>query len=120
MTTTESAAANGQRDVPIRDLIAKVGLDGHSREGGSPCAARCRDRSHLFGASLHSRTDRARRHPRRCRCSDDTLIVVGGLAPTGDILELERPGAARIFPTGSQTHEIVDWIHGALAERDPR
>lgn len=48
-----------------------------------------------------------------------TLIVVG-IVPAGEIPVLERLEAVRIVPRGSHTHEIVDWIHRALAEQERR
>ena len=49
--------------------------------------------------------------------ADDVVVTVGGTIPNDDVPELERLGVARVFTPGSPTHEIVDFIRGAVEGR---
>ena len=130
----------------IRVVIAKPGLDGHDR-GAKVVARALRDAgmevvytglhqtpeqivetvvqedadavglSVLSGAhmTLFARLTELMRE----RDVDDVVVFGGGIIPDEDLSELQRLGVARIFPPGSTTGEIVDWVRryvGAAAE----
>ena len=48
----------------------------------------------------------------------DKLLIVGGVIPEEDQLKLREAGVARIFTMGTDTREIVDYLHAWRAERD--
>ena len=117
----QQAAGNGS---PIRILVGKPGLDGHSngaeqiavaaRDAGmevvyqgirlTPGADRGRRAATRTSTSSASRSCRARTStscPRRCACLKDVgvtaPVVVGGIIPDADRAQLERAGIARVF-----------------------
>ncbi|MGH3857723.1 MAG: cobalamin B12-binding domain-containing protein, partial [Pseudonocardiaceae bacterium] len=45
----------------------------------------------------------------------DVLVFGGGIIPEQDIPALTTLGVAKVFTPGATTHEIVDWVRGALA-----
>jgi methylmalonyl-CoA mutase C-terminal domain/subunit len=45
----------------------------------------------------------------------DVLVFGGGIIPEQDIPILTELGVAKVFTPGATTHEIVDWVRGALA-----
>ena len=53
-----------------------------------------------------------------CTEKDDVLLTVGGTIPGDDIPELKRLGVAEVFTPGAPTQDIIDFIQGAVAERD--
>ena len=48
----------------------------------------------------------------------DVVVFGGGIVPDADIPELEKAGVARIFTPGASTQEIIDFIQGAVGERE--
>ena len=50
---------------------------------------------------------------------DDVVLTVGGTIPADDVEELKSLGVAEVFPPGSSTDDIVEFIRGAVAERSP-
>jgi methylmalonyl-CoA mutase C-terminal domain/subunit len=50
----------------------------------------------------------------------DVLVTVGGTIPADDIPELEQLGVAAVFTPGAPTQSIIDFIQGAVSEREPR
>ena len=48
----------------------------------------------------------------------DVLIFGGGVIPDDDIAALKAMGVAEIFTPGSSTQAIVEWLSGALSERE--
>jgi methylmalonyl-CoA mutase C-terminal domain/subunit len=50
---------------------------------------------------------------------DDVLVTVGGTIPADDIPELKELGVSAVFTPGAPTQEIIDFIRGSVAERDP-
>jgi len=47
--------------------------------------------------------------------ADDVIVVVGGTIPADDVAELKSQGVAEVFTPGAPTHEIVDFLRGAVA-----
>ena len=47
--------------------------------------------------------------------AEDVIVILGGTIPADDIPELKRLGVAEIFTPGASTHEIVDFVRGAVS-----
>jgi methylmalonyl-CoA mutase C-terminal domain/subunit len=128
----------------IRVLIAKPGLDGHDR-GAKVVARALRDAgmeviyaglrqtpemiaeaalqedvqvvglSILSGAHLElfpSIMERLKE-----KGLGEVMVVAGGIIPEEDIPSLEQMGIKGVFGPGAPTHEIADFIKGAVAEK---
>ena len=125
----------------IRVVVAKPGLDGHDR-GAKVVARALRDAgmeviytglhqtpeqivaaviqedADAVGLSIHSGAHMTH-FPRvvellRERGADDVLVFGGGIIPRDDIPLLKERGVAEIFPPGTPTQKIVDWLRAAL------
>jgi methylmalonyl-CoA mutase C-terminal domain/subunit len=128
----------------IRVLVAKPGLDGHDR-GAKVVARALRDAGmevvytglrqtpemiveaaiqedvDVIGLSIHSG---AHNHILkkvvellRDRDAEDIILLVGGIIPESDMQSLKEAGVGAIFPPGTATHEIIDFIRKKIAER---
>lgn len=134
-------------DRPIKVLIAKPGLDGHDR-GAKIIARALRDAGmEVIYTGLHQTPEQivetviqedadavglsilSGAHmtlvPRVVELlgeqgASDVLVTVGGTIPADDIPELERLGVAAVFTPGAPTQGIIDFIQGAVSEREPR
>ncbi len=124
---------------PIRVLVAKVGLDGHDR-GAKVIASALRDSGmeviytglrqtpemvvqtalqedvDVIGVSILSGAHNTV-FPRiiallQEKDLTDVLLIGGGIIPDTDALELNNKGVARLFPPGTETGEIVQYIQG--------
>ena len=122
---------------PIRVLIGKVGLDGHDR-GAKVIATALRDAGMeviytglrqtpemVVNAALQEDVDAigisslSGAHmtifPRIIQLMkekevDDILLTGGGIIPDEDKEQLERQGVDKVFPPGTTTQDIVDYI----------
>lgn len=122
---------------PIRILVAKVGLDGHDR-GAKVIATALRDAGMeviytglrqtpemVVNAALQEDVDAigvsilSGAHmtvfPRimqllKDKKMDDVLVTGGGIIPDADAKELNAMGAGKLFPPGTKTTEIADYI----------
>ena len=131
----------------IRVVVAKPGLDGHDR-GAKIIARALRDAGmEVIYTGLHQTPEQivetviqedadavglsilSGAHmtlvPRvvdllREQGADDVLVTVGGTIPADDIPELGRLGVAAVFTPGAPTQGIIDFIEGAVSEREPR
>ena len=131
----------------IRVVVAKPGLDGHDR-GAKIIARALRDAGmEVIYTGLHQTPEQivetviqedadavglsilSGAHmtlvPRvvellREQGAADVLVTVGGTIPADDIPELERLGVAAVFTPGAPTQGIIDFIEGAVSEREPR
>ena len=131
----------------IRVVVAKPGLDGHDR-GAKIIARALRDAGmEVIYTGLHQTPEQivatviqedadavglsilSGAHmtlvPRivellRAEGIDDVVITVGGTIPADDIPELEKLGVAAVFTPGAPTQSIIDFIEGAVSEREPR
>jgi len=131
-------------DRPIRVLIAKPGLDGHDR-GAKVIARALRDAgmeviytglrqtsemivnaaiqedvdavglSVLSGAHMHYFGEVAA--ALKARDAADVLLFGGGIVPDQDLPALEALGVGRIFTPGASTHDVVDYVREAVAQR---
>ena len=129
----------------IRVVVAKPGLDGHDR-GATIIARALRDAGmEVIYTGLHQTPEQivetviqedadavglsilSGAHmtlvPRivellREQGIDDVLLTVGGTIPGDDIPELKRLGVAEVFTPGASTQEIIDFIQGAVGDRE--
>jgi methylmalonyl-CoA mutase C-terminal domain/subunit len=47
----------------------------------------------------------------------DVLLFAGGIIPDRDVPALREVGVARVFPPGSRTSDIVEFLTSSLADR---
>ena len=132
---------------PPKVLLAKMGLDGHDR-GVKVIARAMRDAglevvymgmrvtadqiaqtalqedADVLGISILSGAH-MRLMPRLTTALDDrgltgdVLLLVGGTIPEDDVEPLREMGVHGVFPVGSYTSEMIDFIH-ANVRRDDR
>ena len=128
----------------IRVLVAKPGLDGHDR-GAKIIARALRDAGmeviytglrqtpemiasaaaqedvDVIGLSILSGA-----HNTLCpqllkllreKGIDDVPVVIGGIIPEADIPALKKSGIAEVFLPGTPTHDVVEFIRKAAAQR---
>jgi methylmalonyl-CoA mutase C-terminal domain/subunit len=128
---------------PIRVLVAKVGLDGHDR-GARIIATTLRDAGMeviytglrqtpemVVNAALQEDVDAigisilSGAHntvfPKIIRLMkeyemDDVLLTGGGIIPEEDMRSLNEMGVGRLFPPGTPTTEIADYIRSWVNE----
>ncbi|MBX2984886.1 MAG: cobalamin B12-binding domain-containing protein [Bacteroidia bacterium] len=122
---------------PIRVLVAKVGLDGHDR-GAKVIATALRDAGmeviytglrqtpemvvktalqedvDVIGISILSGAHNTV-FPRiielmKENVMEDVLLIGGGIIPDDDSQRLNKQGVARLFPPGTSTEEITEYI----------
>jgi methylmalonyl-CoA mutase C-terminal domain/subunit len=129
--------------MPLRIVMAKVGLDGHDR-GVKVVARALRDAgfeviytglrqtpemvvdaaiqedAQVIGLSLHSGAHMtlipAVVEELKRKGAEDIMVFGGGIIPEEDITELKRLGVAEIFPPGSPLQEIVDFLREKFPE----
>lgn len=137
---------NQQTKRPLRVLIAKVGLDGHDR-GAKVIATSLRDAGMeviytglrqtpemVVEAALQEDVDAigvsilSGAHmtvfPRiiglmKDNKMDDVLLTGGGIIPTEDRLALEAMGVGQLFPPGTASTEIADYIKDWTSKNRP-
>lgn len=128
---------------PVRVLLAKPGLDGHDR-GAKIVARALRDAGfeviytglrqtpeQIASAAIQEDVEvvalsiLSGAHmtlvPRvlellRAADAADMLVLVGGTIPANDIAPLKALGVAEVFGPGTETAQIVRYIHSRLAE----
>lgn len=128
---------NQTQERPIRVLVAKVGLDGHDR-GAKLIAAALRDAGmeviytglrqtpemvvqaalqedvDAIGVSIlsgaHNTVFPKILELMKQNGMDDVLLTGGGIIPDSDANELNQKGVARLFPPGTTTAEIAEYI----------
>jgi methylmalonyl-CoA mutase C-terminal domain/subunit len=129
--------------MPLRIVMAKVGLDGHDR-GVKVVARALRDAgfeviytglrqtpemvvdaaiqedAQVIGLSLHSGAHMtlipAVVDELKKKGAEDIMVFGGGIIPEEDITELKRLGVAEIFPPGSPLQAIVDFLRAKFPE----
>src|SRR5688572_26653351 len=128
---------------PIRVLIAKVGLDGHDR-GAKVIASFLRDAGMeviytglrqtpemVVNAALQEDVDAigvsilSGAHntvfPKIIKLMkekgmNDVLLTGGGIIPDKDMKKLNEQGVGKLFPPGTDTKEIIDYITNWVQE----
>jgi len=131
---------------PIRVLIAKVGLDGHDR-GAKVIAAFLKNAGMeviytglrqtpdmVVNAALQEDVDvigvsilsgaHMTVFPRIMkglaeRGMTDVLVTGGGIIPDHDMKALQQLGVGRLFPPGTETGDIIEYIRGWVREHRP-
>ncbi|TMD51583.1 MAG: cobalamin B12-binding domain-containing protein [Chloroflexi bacterium] len=129
--------------MPLRIVMAKVGLDGHDR-GVKVVARALRDAgfeviytglrqtpemvvdaalqedAQVIGLSLHSGAHMtlipAVVEELQKKKAEDIMVFAGGIIPEEDITELKKIGVAEIFPPGSPLQDIVDFLRERFPE----
>ena len=129
----------------IRVLVAKPGLDGHDR-GAKIIARALRDAGMeviytglrqtpemIASAALQEDVDAvgisilSGAHNTLCprivnllreNGMDDTLVLVGGIVPNEDIIELKSKGISEVFLPGTSTEDIVRFLRENVKERN--
>lgn len=122
---------------PIRVLIAKVGLDGHDR-GAKVIASALRDEGmeviytglrqtpemvvnaaiqedvDVIGVSIlsgaHNTVFPGILKVMETKGLENVLLIGGGIIPDEDMKNLNEQGVARLFPPGTSTVEIAQYI----------
>lgn len=128
---------------PIRVLVAKVGLDGHDR-GAKVIASFLRDAGMeviytglrqtpemVVNAALQEDVDvigisilsgaHMTIFPKimtlmKEKGLDDVLLTGGGIIPDADMKKLNEMGVGQLFPPGTDTKSIVDYITAYVKE----
>lgn len=128
---------------PVRVLIAKVGLDGHDR-GAKVIASFLRDAGMeviytglrqtpemVVNAALQEDVDvigvsilsgaHMTVFPRiltlmKEKQLHDVLLTGGGIIPAEDMKKLQVIGCGKLFPPGTDTRTIVEYINGYVKE----
>jgi methylmalonyl-CoA mutase C-terminal domain/subunit len=128
---------------PIRVLVAKVGLDGHDR-GAKVIASFLRNAGmEVIYTGLHQTPESVVNtalqedvdaigisilsgahntvFPKimkmmKERGMNDVLLTGGGIIPEKDMEELSKLGVGKLFPPGTDTHIIVDYIRNWVKE----
>ena len=122
---------------PLRVVVAKPGLDGHDR-GAKIIARAFRDAgfeviytgifqtaemitatvlqedadvlglSILSGSHLHFAEEICK--ALREQAAKEVLVLMGGILPPWDVDKVKELGVAEVFPPGSPTTEIIDYV----------
>ena len=128
---------------PIRVLVAKVGLDGHDR-GAKVIASFLRDAGmeviytglrqtpemvvnaalqedvDVIGVSIlsgaHMTIFPKIKNLLKEKGIEDILLTGGGIIPDADMKQLQELGIERLFPPGTDTSEIVNYISTWVAQ----
>ena len=131
---------------PIRVLVAKVGLDGHDR-GAKVIATSLRDAGmeviytglrqtpemvvnsalqedvDAIGVSIlsgaHMTVFKKIIQLMKEKEMDDVLLTGGGIIPDADMKELNDMGVGKLFPPGTTTTVIADYIKNWVKENRP-
>lgn len=130
-------------ELPIRALLAKLGLDGHDRgikvvarmlrDAGmeviylglrqttdSIVAAVEQEDADVIGLSMHN-AGHLTLGPAMLAALDeaglDIPVVIGGIVPDQDRLELERAGVAAVLGPGASAEEVVATVRRVVSDR---
>ncbi len=137
--------AGGERERPIRCLVAKVGLDGHDR-GAHVISRAFRDAGfEVIYSGLHRAPEdivqaavqedvdvvglsilsgahntlipKVIEGLAEYGALSDTLVLVGGIVPDDDAKRLKEAGVAEVFGPGTPMEETIQFIRENVAER---
>ncbi|MGI8609824.1 MAG: cobalamin B12-binding domain-containing protein [Candidatus Dormibacteria bacterium] len=123
--------------LPLRIVLAKVGLDGHDRgikvvaralrDAGFEViyvglrqtpemlvAAAVQEDARLIGVSMHSGAHMtllpAVMDELKRQHAEDIVVFGGGIIPAEDIVELKQIGVAELFTPGTPLGQIITWV----------
>jgi methylmalonyl-CoA mutase C-terminal domain/subunit len=131
----------GDRQEPLRIVLAKLGLDGHDRglkvvarilrdagmeviylglrqSADSVARAALDEDADAIGISLHNggHLTLAPRLVAAVRDAGlDVPVIVGGIVPDADVPVLEEAGVAAVLGPGASADEVVAAVRGAVA-----
>ena len=138
-------AAETSRDIPIRVVLAKLGLDGHDR-GLKVVARMLRDAgmeviylglrqttdtvitaveqedADIIGLSMHNAGHLALAPRILQALADaglDVPIIIGGIVPEADVAALRDMGVSAVLHPGASAREVVEAVRGVLRDRRP-
>ena len=130
-------------EVPIRVVLAKLGLDGHDRglkivartlrdsgmeviylglrQTTDTIVAACeQEDADVIGLSMHN-AGHLTLAPRMVQAVDDAgldvPVVIGGIVPADDIPVLIEAGVAAVLGPGASSEEVVSVIEAAVARQ---
>lgn len=130
-------------EVPIRVVLAKLGLDGHDRglkivartlrdsgmeviylglrQTTDTIVAACeQEDADVIGLSMHNAGHLALA-PRMVQAVDDAgldvPVVIGGIVPADDIPVLIEAGVAAVLGPGASSEEVVSVVEAAVARQ---
>ena len=133
-------AASAGRDVPIRVVLAKLGLDGHDR-GLKVVARMLRDAgmevvylglrqttatvtaaveqedADIIGLSMHNAGHLALAPRILQALADaglDVPVIIGGIVPETDVSTLEDMGIAAVLHPGASARAVVEAVHRSV------
>jgi methylmalonyl-CoA mutase, C-terminal domain len=135
--------SDGHKPVPVRIVVAKVGLDGHDR-GAKVVARALRDAGmEVIYTGLHNSPEQVvatalaedadaiglsilsgahmTLFPRVMELLDeadarDIVVFGGGIVPDEDVTALKKAGVAAIFGPGASTQAIAEWVAQNVGE----
>jgi len=129
----------------VRILVGKPGLDGHDRGAKVVARALADAGFEVVYTGLHQTPDMiaaaavqedvdavgisilsgahltlfpAIIEELRQRGAGDKVVFGGGIVPEEDIAKLEQAGVAAIFPPGTSTEDIAEWVHEHVKPRE--
>ena len=141
--TATAADTHGERDQPVRVVLAKLGFDGHDR-GLKVVARMLRDAgleviylglrqttesvvraveqedADVIGLSIHNggHMTLAPRMVTAVRAAGmDVQVVVGGIVPEQDLKLLREAGVAAVLGPGTSAVEVARTVRAAAARR---
>ncbi len=134
-------------EVPLRVMIAKVGLDGHDR-GAKVIARALRDSGvEVIYTGLHQTPEMVAQaalqedvdavgvsilsgahmsiFPKLLQLlsaegGGDIIVFGGGIIPDEDIKELNKAGVKMLFTPGASTEEISGWVKANVLKRSSK
>ncbi|MES2648019.1 MAG: cobalamin B12-binding domain-containing protein [Bacteroidota bacterium] len=146
MNETKKSALDSAPGRPLRVVVAKVGLDGHDR-GAKVIATALRDAGMeviytglrqtpemVVNAALQEDADAigvsilSGAHmtvfPKiislmKEKGMDDVLLTGGGIIPEDDMKTLNEMGVGKLFPPGTTTTDIADYIKAWVKQNRP-
>ena len=132
------------KERPLRIIVAKPGLDGHDR-GAKIIARALRDAGFevvytglhqtpemIAAAAVQEAVDAvglsimsgahmtlfpAVIDALKARGAGDVTVFGGGIIPQVDVPKLKERGVSAVFPPGSSTQAIIEWIRGNIHPR---
>ena len=131
-------------EVPIRVVLAKLGLDGHDRglkvvartlrdagmeviylglrQTADSIVAACeQEGADVIGLSMHN-AGHLTLGPRMVRAVEEAglgiPVVIGGIVPAGDVAVLIDAGVAAVLGPGASSEDVVSAVVAATASQD--